>query len=88
MNGFVVGYQSMDTDTAAYDMTKQAFYDERILAPAHAKAQKEMCTLEYNAKHQKVDHPPNGSKDDSDAMAGVVFGLTMRREIWLRHGCR
>ena len=84
-NGFVVGYQSMDTDTAAYDMTKQAFYDDRILAPEHAKAQKEMCTLEYDAKHQIIDHPPQGSKDVSDSMAGVVFGLTMRREIWLRH---
>ena len=42
VNGFVTGYQSMDTDTHAYDMTKQAFYDERIIAPAHAKAQHEL----------------------------------------------
>jgi hypothetical protein len=86
VNGFVTGYQSVDTDTHAYDMTKQAFYDDRVLAPAHAKAQKELCTLEYDAKAQKIDHPPNGSKDTADAIAGVIFGLTMRREIWLRHG--
>jgi hypothetical protein len=84
--GFVVGYQSVDTDTLAYDATKQAFYDGRIRAPKHAKALKEMCTLEFDAKHLKIDHPPQGSKDVSDAMAGVVWGLTDRREIWLRHG--
>jgi hypothetical protein len=84
-NGFVVGPQSMDTDTLAYDATKQAFYDDRIRAPEHAKAQKEMCTLEFDAKHLKIDHPPQGSKDVSDAMAGVVLGLTVRREIWTRH---
>jgi hypothetical protein len=84
-NGFIVGYQSMDIDTEAYDVTKQAFYDSRIIAPAHAKAQKEMITLEMDTKKNKIDHPPQGSKDVSDSLAGVVFGLTMRREIWLRH---
>ena len=59
-NGFVVGYQSMDTDTAAYDMTKQAFYDDRILAPEHEKALTEMVTLEFDAKHLTIDHPPQG----------------------------
>ena len=36
---FVAGYQSMDIDTLAYDITKQAFYDGRIKrsgAPAGA----------------------------------------------------
>ena len=83
---FVAGYQSMDTDTHAYDMTKQAFYDGRILAPAHAKAQKELITLEY--RRQEAQDRPSAERLErrgSDAMAGVVFGLTMRREIWLRH---
>lgn len=80
--GFITGYQSMDKDTFAYDVTKQAFYDGRIMAPAHPKALKEMTTLEIDTKKRKVDHPPHGSKDVSDAMAGVAVGLTMRREIW------
>ena len=33
-----------------------------------------------------IDHPPNFSKDCADAVAGVVYGLTYRREIWARHG--
>ena len=83
--GFMIGYQSMDIDTTAYDMTKQAFYDGRILAPAHPKALKEMVTLELDTKKNKIDHPPQGSKDVSrlDGRRGV--GLTMRREIWIRH---
>lgn len=83
--GFMVGYRSMDTDTWAYDMTKQAFYDGRILAPEHQKAQSEMVRLEIDHKKHKIDHPPNGSKDVADSMAGVVIGLTMRRELWVRH---
>jgi hypothetical protein len=38
--------------------------------------------LEKDAKTGRVDHPPGGSKDLSDALAGVVHGLTMRRELW------
>ena len=28
----------------------------------------------------------HNSKDCADALAGVVFGLTMRREVWARYG--
>jgi hypothetical protein len=81
----MAGYQSMDTDTGPYDLLKQAFYDGRVKCPKHDKALKECLTIEFDAKHQKIDHPPQGSKDVSDAMAGVAFGLTMRRELWSRH---
>jgi hypothetical protein len=36
-------------------------------------------------KKGKVDHPPHGSKDIADALAGVVYGLTMRRDVWNSH---
>ncbi len=32
-----------------------------------------------------MDHPPHGSKDLADALAGVVYGLTMRRDVWWQH---
>ncbi len=32
-----------------------------------------------------MDHPPHGSKDLADALAGVVYGLTMRCEVWWQH---
>jgi hypothetical protein len=82
---FVADYLSMDVNTLAYDLAKQAFYDGRIKAPAHPRAQKEFTSLEIDVKKNKVDHPPTGSKDCSDAMAGVVCGLSRQREIWVRN---
>jgi hypothetical protein len=41
--------------------------------------------LERDPKTGKVDHPADASKDCSDAIAGVAFGLTMQREIWHLH---
>lgn len=84
--GFITGMLSMDTSTIPYDVTKQALYDRRILAPEHDHARTELVRLERDMKNHKIDHPPNGSKDVADSMAGVVYGLTMRREIWVRHG--
>ena len=83
--GFIAGLLSMDTSTVPYDVTKQAFYDRRLLLPAHDRARTEVTRLERDPRTHKIDHPPHGSKDVADAIAGVVYGLTMRREIWVRH---
>lgn len=84
--GISTGLQSMDVKPDAYVALKSALYDGRVLAPAHELAEKELLHLEWDAKKKKVDHPPKGSKDISDAMAGVAYGLLMRREIWFKHG--
>jgi hypothetical protein len=83
--GFATGYQSMDVDTLAYDVIKQAFYDDRVIAATHRRALKEMLGLEFDPKKNKVDHPPHGSKDVSDAMAGAAVGLMKQRATWVRH---
>ena len=80
--GFSTGKQSMDVGPWPYSITKTAMYSGRIKAPKHTWAQHEFISLEKDAKTGKVDHPPNGSKDVSDGMAGVCFGLTLRRELW------
>lgn len=80
--GFIVGLQSIDTTTYPYDFTKNALYENRLSMPRHARCEKELASLEKDTKRNKIDHPPHGSKDVSDALAGVVYGLTMRREIW------
>src|ERR1700678_1794699 len=46
--GFITGIRSMDVDTLAYDIAKQAFYDDRISAPHHPKAMKELVRLEID----------------------------------------
>ncbi len=84
--GFYTGIASMDKDTKPYDFTKSALYDKRLLMPRHLKVRKELFSLEFDAQRQKIDHPPNGSKDCADAVAGVVYGLTTRRELYVKHG--
>jgi hypothetical protein len=46
----------------------------------------ELKTLERDSRTGKIDHAVNSSNDIADALAGVVYGLTMRRENWVRHG--
>ena len=76
----------MDKTSLPYDVTKTAFYDGRVKAPTHDKALSEIVRLERDPQSGKIDHPPNFSKDCAYAVAGVVYGLTYRREIWARHG--
>ncbi len=83
---FVVGVISMDRDTRAYAWTKRAIQDGRLLCPAHARCEHELRTLQYIKDKDKIDHLPGGSKDCADALAGTVYGLTMRREIWFDAG--
>ena len=40
--------------------------------------------MERDEKKDKIDHRPTESKDVADALAGVVWGLTRRMEIWHR----
>jgi len=84
--GIQTGAQSVDTNTVPFDITKSAFMDGRVALPEHEVAQLEVLKLERDPKTNKIDHPPKGSKDVADAIAGVVYGLTMRREVWLHHG--
>lgn len=84
--GFMTSHQSMDTSMLPYDVLKSAIYDGRVEIPQHPKLFREVVTLERDFKKGKVDHPQRGSKDLSDALAGVVYGLTMRMETWAEFG--
>lgn len=80
--GFLTGMQSIDKSEEPYGFLKAALYDKRISCPIHNITLKELVSLERDTKTGKIDHPPGGSKDCSDALAGVVYGLTLRREVW------
>jgi len=84
-HGFATGYMSMDRTSVPYDFTKSAFYDGRVLVQSNTIGRVEALSLEKDPKTGKVDHPPHGTKDVIDAMAGVCYGLTVRREIWAYH---
>lgn len=80
--GFVAGLLSVDVTPIPYDFLKSAIYTGRLAMPNHAKCRLELLSLEKDTKKGTIDHPANGSKDVSDSLAGVVYGITNRREIW------
>ncbi len=36
----------------------------------------ELLALELDQKRMRIDHPPNGTKDSADALAGAVYQLS------------
>lgn len=70
--GYEAEYMSLDKNMDGYECFKTAIYDERVLCYNVPKLEQETIQLEVNEKKQKVDHPPNGSKDLADAVAGAV----------------
>lgn len=83
--GYTVGYKSMDKDNTAYDTLKNAIISRRLNCHTHPVLHTELVGLEKTEKG-KVDHLSNNSKDIADSLAGVVFGLTNRRELWIEAG--
>ncbi len=84
--GFSTGLVSMDRTIEPYEALRLAINENRICIPPHSKLQKELLALQFDVRRQKADHPPQSSKDIADALAGVVYGLSTRREAWAEHG--
>lgn len=70
--GFTAERFSVDTSTEPYEQAKQALYDDRVMCYKNPILALELSTIMIDLKANKVDHPPHGSKDVSDAFAGVV----------------
>jgi len=66
---------SIDRTMAPYDNLQSAIYEERIQFYKYKPFLDELEKLIHDRTKNKVDHPPKGSKDISDAVAGVVHGL-------------
>lgn len=86
LKGFLSFVLSLDKKPDGYVFLKSALYDGRVDLPAHQHLQDELLALEYDAEKQKIDHPPDGSKDIADGLAGVVWGLSTRTELMVQHG--
>jgi hypothetical protein len=82
---YKVQYVSVDKTKGPYEDLREAINDRRCLHPALMSlpsitdtkpiniAYKELSELSDTGR--KIDHPPLGSKDVADAMAGVVYEL-------------
>lgn len=71
-NGYIAEYLSLDRTLRPYEEWKSALYENRINMYHHDKYINEAKKLE-KIKNKKIDHPRTGSKDCTDAVAGVVF---------------
>lgn len=92
---FMVDYLSVDKSTLPYEDLREAIYEERLIFPPYKtyknKGDGELIEIAVQELQQltdtgkKIDHPPDGSKDLADAMAGVTSTLmgdrTYRRGV-------
>jgi len=69
---------SVDRTIQPYESLKSAIYENRIKYYNYPPFLRELKALEYDRIKGKVDHPVAGTKDVSDAVAGVVEGLKKR----------
>ncbi len=76
------GVLSVDSDISAYAEVKLAVKDERILLPQSEILARELRELEKVREKEKVDHREGGSKDVSDAVAGVVYILQHKEAVY------
>lgn len=65
---------SVDKDLEAYDTFKEQLYQHKVRMYKYKPLMDELRRLEM-VKGKKVDHPPKGSKDVSDAVCGVVYNI-------------
>lgn len=82
---------SVDRSTLPYEDLREAIYERRIEFPPYKCvlgyentdvveiAVQELIALQDTGK--KIDHPPDGSKDVADAMAGVCYTLLGNRNF-------
>jgi hypothetical protein len=90
--GMSTGILSVDREPEPYDELKSAIHDKRIETYQHGVLLREWASLEKHMKTGRVDHPQwavdsagnrvRGSKDVSDAVAGVVRTLARVRDHW------
>ncbi len=64
---------SVDRNTQPYEFLRSAIYEGRIRYYHYKPFISELLELEFDDVKGKVDHPPGGSKDVADAVAGVVY---------------
>jgi hypothetical protein len=77
--GIAADRVSVDIKPDAYEALKTALYEGRVIYYNNPRLLRELAHLEKNHMTGKVDHPPQGSKDVADALAGVVFTLSQKQ---------
>jgi len=82
--GFSAGKQSVE-GLDAYETMKEEIYQGLVRYYKYTPFLDELKRLEL-IKGKKVDHPPKGSKDIADAVAGVVYALVVKEKGFRKAG--
>lgn len=77
--GFTVEYLSIDRTQNPYDAYKMALYEDRIEIYDYPPLIDETKELEEDNILGKIDHPPGGSKDIADCVAGVCYHCVTKK---------
>jgi hypothetical protein len=72
--GFITEYLSVDKDLEPYDTLKEVTNEGKVDYYHHPVFLEEIEGLEL-IEGKKVDHPPKGSKDLTDSVAGAIYKL-------------
>ena len=72
---------SVDRTMDPYHSLKEAFDEDRLDTYEYPILLKELSELERDLEKKKIDHPPKGSKDCADGLAGAVHNAA----IWVRN---
>lgn len=72
----------VDTDRICkpYQYFRSCIYEKRVEMYYSARLFDEVISLEKNNNTGKVDHPPNGHKDVSDAVCGAIYNASKNAE--------
>lgn len=73
---------SVDIGTGPYSHARDALYEDRMsIQPDCELLVEELRTIEYVSTKNKVDHPPRGTKDVADSIAGATEGAMRSRIV-------
>jgi hypothetical protein len=78
--GYETELISVDRNTSAYDTLKSLINTDRLVCVKHEHFAHECSRLELK-DGKKIDHPPLGSKDCADAVAGAVQNLSLEGDV-------
>jgi hypothetical protein len=73
--GYGTELVSVDITMDPYENLKTALYEGRVLVYDYPPLMEELRTLQKDLIKRKIDHPPRGSKDLCDSLAGTLFTL-------------
>jgi hypothetical protein len=78
--GYDAQLVSMVRTPHAYENLKLAIYEGRLRCYPYPALLDELRQLERDPTTGKIDHPPGGEKDLSDALAGALWTLSQRQQ--------